>query len=262
MLPLEIGIRVQPGGAFSSYAAEKLKVGDSLQVMPPFGRFHANIDPGAAHTYFAFAAGSGITPILSIIRATLECESGSRFVLFYGNRSQKSTMFVDDLFALKNRFPDRLQLNFLFSREEQEFSILGGRLDADKTRKLYEQFCTELNPTAVFICGPDTMIATVTEVLSSLGIDERAIHTERFGAARKRKAPQAPIEAATDTGKRVRVSVILDGHRQSFEMPAEGISILDAAAEHGIELPYSCKGGSRALSGPNSSPRAHCSNSS
>jgi len=125
----------------------------------------------------------------------------------------------------------------------QEFSILGGRLDADKTWELYQQFCVELDPTAVFICGPDTMIATVTEVLSKLGIDDSAIYAERFGAVRKRKGPQGSIEVATDTGKRVKVSVILDGHRQSFDMPAEGTSILDAAADHGIELPYSCKGG-------------------
>lgn len=241
--PLEIGIRVQPGGAFSTFAAEELKVGDQLQVMPPFGRFHADIDAQKAGSYLAFAAGSGITPIISIIRATLEGEPSSRFVLFYGNRSQQSTMFIDDLFALKNRFPDRLQLNFLFSREEQEFPILGGRLDATKVRELHEHFCVGFKPTEAFICGPDTMIATVTEVLSSLGFDDSAIHAERFGAARKPRVTQPLAEVTDATGKQAEIFVIMDGHRKSFKMPVEGAAIVDAAADKGIELPYSCKGG-------------------
>lgn len=241
--PLEIGVRVQIGGLFSNYAAKDLKIGDQLQVMPPFGRFHANIDPAKAGSYVAFAAGSGITPIISIIRATLEGEADSRFVLFYGNRSQQSTMFIDDLFALKNRFPDRLQLNFLFSREEQEFPILSGRLDAAKVRELYEHFCAGLNPTGAFICGPDTMIATVIEVLSSLGFDDGAIHAEYFGAARKRKASQPVADVSVDTGKQAEIFVIMDGHRKFFKMPIEGAAIVDAAADKGIELPYSCKGG-------------------
>jgi ring-1,2-phenylacetyl-CoA epoxidase subunit PaaE len=205
---------VQAGGSFSTYAAEDLRVGDQLQVMPPVGRFHANIDPATGASYVAFAAGSGITPIISIIRATLEGEPDSRFVLFYGNRSQRSTMFIDDLFALKNRFPDRLQLNFLFSREEQEFAILGGRLDAAKVQELYERFCAGLNPTDAFICGPDTMIATVTEVLSSLGFDDESIHAERFGAARKPKAAQPATEVIVDSGEQAEIFVIMDGHRK------------------------------------------------
>ncbi|NOX69693.1 MAG: 2Fe-2S iron-sulfur cluster binding domain-containing protein [Gammaproteobacteria bacterium] len=241
--PLEIGIRVQPQGAFSTFAARDLKVGDRLQVMPPFGRFHANIDPARSGSYLAFAAGSGITPIISIIRATLESEPGSHFVLFYGNRSQQSTMFIDDLYALKNRFPERLQLNFLFSREEQEFPIVGGRLDGSKVRELYEHFCAGQKPTEIFICGPDTMIATVTDELSILGFDDNAIHAERFGAARKPNMSQPVIDESVDTGKQAEISVIMDGHRKSFKMPVEGAAIVDAAADQGIDLPYSCKGG-------------------
>ncbi len=241
--PLEIGIRVQEGGAFSGYAANELSVGDQLQVMPPFGRFHADINSSAAGSYVAFAAGSGITPILSIIRATLEGEPDSRVVLFYGNRRQQSTMFIDDLYALKNRFPERLQLNFLFSREEQEFEILGGRLDADKVRKLYKHFCTGLNPTGAYICGPDTMIATVSEALSDLGMKDTRIHAERFGVARKPISNQPTSNESTDTSKQARISVIMDGHHKTFEMPMEGAAIVDAASERGIELPYSCKGG-------------------
>lgn len=159
--PLEVGVRVQPGGQFSEYVANELKVGDTVEVMPPFGRFHADIDERATKTYLAFAAGSGITPILSIMRATLEGEPGSRFVLFYGNRRQRTAMFIDDLFALKNRFPERVQLYFLFSQEEQEFEIFSGRLDEEKIPQLLDIFCAGIEADEVFVCGPDTMIDSV-----------------------------------------------------------------------------------------------------
>lgn len=240
-MPLQIGVRVQPGGQFSEYVAEHLTAGDELRVMPPIGQFHADIDPERQRILVALAAGSGITPILSIVRATLENEPGSRVALFYGNRRQRSTMFIDDLYALKNRFPERLQLLFLFSREDQEFPVMSGRLDADKIRELYGAFCAAIEPDDVFVCGPDTMIDTVTATLKDLGVAEDRIHVERFGVPRKGgKAPPPPV---ADTGKQVAVTVIMDGHKRSFDMPAEGASIVDAAATEGVELPYSCKGG-------------------
>ena len=239
-LPLEIGVRIQPGGAFSGFAAETLAAGDTLAVMPPFGQFHASIDPAAAKTYLAFAAGSGITPILSIVRATLEQEPASRVVLFYGNRRQRTTMFIDDLYALKNRFPERLQLYFLFSREEQEFPVFHGRLDADKVAELLERFCAGLAPDEAFVCGPDTMIETVQGALAAAGLPGDAIHVERFGAPRR--SAQPPVAAGEASGD-ADITVIMDGHRRHFAMPHAGDSIVDAAAQHGIELPYSCKGG-------------------
>jgi ring-1,2-phenylacetyl-CoA epoxidase subunit PaaE len=243
VLPLEIGVRVQPGGVFSTYV-ERLAPGDTLEAMPPFGRFHAMLDPGAARTCVAFAAGSGITPILSILRATLETEPASRFVLFYGNRRQRTTMFIEDLYALKNRFPDRLQLFFIFSREDQEFPVFGGRLDAAKVERLYREFCAGLEPDAAFICGPDTMIDTVRGVLEAQGMPPAAIHTERYGAPKKPRGapPMAPPSAKAATHL-ADVTVIMDGHRKTFEMTTDDRNVVDAAAEHGIELPYSCKGG-------------------
>ncbi len=241
-LPLELGIRIQPGGAFSNFVAEQLAVGATLEAMPPFGQFHASIDPQARKTYLGFAAGSGITPILSILRATLEHEPQSHFLLFYGNRRQSTTMFIDDLYALKNRFPERLELVFLFSREEQEFEIFHGRLDAAKVRELIDAFCAGLEPDEAFVCGPDTMIDTVSGVLGDLGLAADAIHIERYGAPRRAPQPAAaaPVDAAAGDAS---VTVIMDGHRKSFTMPHDGDSIVDAAARHGIELPYSCKGG-------------------
>src|SRR5210317_729819 len=168
--PLQIGIRVQPGGAFSEHAASQLSAGETLDAMPPAGHFHVNPEKGNACDYLGFAAGSGITPILSMIKSVLENEPYSRFVLFYGNRKQATTMFIEDLYALKNRYPERLQLHFVFSREEQEFPVAAGRLDAGKVRELYAHFCKGLEPAEAFVCGPDTMIQAVTETLVELGI--------------------------------------------------------------------------------------------
>ena len=244
--PLEIGIRVQPGGRFSEYAMNELSVGDVLQVMPPTGRFHANVDPAASKYYLGFAAGSGITPILSIARTLLNTESSSRFALFYGNRRQDSAMFIDDLYALKNRFPERLQLNFVFSREDQEFPINSGRLDRGKVAELYQRFCSGDSVDEAFVCGPDTMIDTVVETLVELGLAPDAVHAERFGAPR-RGAPGIPDVAPAAEAKRAEnsslVTVIMDGHKKSFEMAQDALNIVDAAADNGIDLPYSCKGG-------------------
>jgi ring-1,2-phenylacetyl-CoA epoxidase subunit PaaE len=238
--PLEIGVRVQPDGVFSGYVANELAVGDRLEVMPPFGRFHVELDKDHRKTYLLFAAGSGITPILSIMRAILEGEPASRVVLFYGNRRQRTTMFIDDLYALKNRFPERVQLYFLFSQEEQEFPIFSGRLDAAKVRELHRRFCTGLDADEAFICGPDTMIDVVGRELRQTGMTEAAIHVERYGAPRKARPKPAPPRA--DAGES-RITVIMDGHRKSFPMAGAGDSIVDGAARHGIELPYSCKAG-------------------
>jgi len=236
--PLEIGVRIQPGGAFSEFAGSELAVGDTLDAMPPGGRFHAELNRGSARDYLGFAAGSGITPILSIIKSVIENEPGSRFVLFYGNRKQSTTMFIEDLYALKNRFPERLQLHFVFSQEDQEFPIASGRLDAEKVRELYEHFCKGLEPAEAYVCGPDTMIATVREILVELGLDAEHVHAERFGIPRKADKVKA-VKAADNAV----VTVIMDGHKKDFEMRRDDNNIVDAAADHGIDLPYSCKGG-------------------
>jgi len=239
--PLEIGIRVQPGGQFSEYASNELSVGDRLDVMPPNGQFHVDLDERNSKFYLGFAAGSGITPILSIAKSVLINEPASRFALFFGNRKQSTTMFIEDLYALKNRYPDRLQLHFVFSQEDQEFGIAAGRIDGDKVAELFAHFCGGDSADEAFICGPDSMIATVTEALMGLGMAPEAVHAERFGAPRSatRVAP-AESDVSTDL---TRVTVIMDGHKKSFDMSREGANIVDAAAEGGVELPYSCKGG-------------------
>jgi ring-1,2-phenylacetyl-CoA epoxidase subunit PaaE len=236
--PLEIGVRIQPGGVFGEFVANELEVGDTLDVMTPRGRFHLPDETSDGEFHVGFAAGSGITPILSIIASLLEGSPDNRVALFYGNRKQNTTMFIEDLYALKNRFPERLQLHFVFSREEQEFDIAGGRLDANRVGKLLKCFCDGIDIDGAWICGPDTMIESVSEGLAGAGLADERIHAERFGAPR---GPRKPAERVS--GGHVSVTVIMDGHEKSFDMPRSGTSIVDAAAEQGIELPFSCKGG-------------------
>ena len=238
--PLEIGVRVQPGGQFSEFAANELQVGDTIAAMPPSGQFHVNLDPANSNDYVGFAAGSGITPILSMMKSILATEPGSRFVLFYGNRKQSTTMFIEDLYALKNLYPERVQLNFVFSQEEQEFEPMAGRLDGAKVRELYKHFGKGLRTTDCFVCGPDTMIKDVTEALVDLGMPAEHIHAERFGVPRKGTKPAAATARAADQAE---ITIIMDAHKRSFEMGREDDNIVDAAADNGIDLPYSCKGG-------------------
>ncbi len=240
--PLEIGVRIQPGGQFSEFAAGELEVGDTVDVMPPTGRFHLPEQRADGKAHVGFAAGSGITPILSIVSSILENEPHSRFALFYGNRKQNTTMFIEDLFALKNRYPARFQVHFVFSREEQEFEVSSGRIDGDKVAVLFGQFCRGMQVDEAWVCGPDTMIAVVSDALINLGMPADAVHVERFGAPRK--ARQSATEAPTPaTPESARVTVIMDGHKKSFDMERGNGNIVDAAAAQGIELPYSCKGG-------------------
>ena len=235
--PLEIGVRVQPGGQFSEFAASELQVGDTLAAMPPTGRFHVKLDPSHAKDYVGFAAGSGITPILSMMKSILATEPKSRFVLFYGNRKQSTTMFIEDLYALKNLYPERVQLNFVFSQEEQEFEPMAGRLDGDKVRELYQHFGAGLRTNDCFVCGPDSMINDVTAALIELGMKPEHVHAERFGVPRKGAAPKVASEKAADHAT---VTVIMDAHKRSFEMHRADNNLVDAAADNGLPSVIAC----------------------
>jgi ring-1,2-phenylacetyl-CoA epoxidase subunit PaaE len=239
--PLEIGVRIQPGGAFSEFVAGELTAGDFLDVMPPTGRFHLDAERQAGRFHVAFAAGSGITPVLSIVASLLRRDSDNRVALFYGNRKQSTTMFIDDLYALKNRYPERLQLHFVFSREEQEFDIAAGRLDGEKVAGLWASFCSGVEVDEAWVCGPDSMIDSVTDALVELGLPPERVHAERFGVPRTARAALA--SPAVSVGDAAEITVIMDGHRKRFRMSHAALNIVDAAADQGVELPYSCKGG-------------------
>ena len=239
---LTLGIRVQPGGVFSNFVADQLNVGDSLEVMPPSGHFYTELDGAQSKIYAAFVAGSGITPILSICKTTLETETNSRFFVFYGNRTRATTMFVEELWALKNTHPERLSLHFVLSQEPSDIELYAGRIDGTKARQLHDAFLARMRPDEIFVCGPNPMIDDISASLIDLGYAPDNIHSERFRAILR--DPSKLAKRMTDAPKGgTEVNVLLDGHHRAFHMTGEEASILDAAQAAGLDLPYSCKGG-------------------
>jgi ring-1,2-phenylacetyl-CoA epoxidase subunit PaaE len=229
------------GGAFSSWAIDELKTGDQLDVMTPTGRFGIAPAPGEARTYVGFAAGSGITPILSIIKGVLAREPKSRFFLFYGNRSSAGMLFRETLEELKDRFIDRFSVFHVLSGEEQDIPILYGRLDGDKVKLLLHAMVPADIVDHVFICGPAGMSEEVEATCRTLGMRPERIHVERFVSefgGKPRPKTAIPVSAPP----KALASLIIDGKRRDVAV-AEGEAILDAALRGGIDLPFACKGG-------------------
>ena len=241
---LAICVRLVPGGRFSRYAAERLQPGDIVDVLPPNGSFHPGPYPGRARTCVAFAAGIGITPILSIARHLLETENDSRVLLFYGNRNTDSVLFTEELQGLKDRYVTRFGLHFLLSGENQEIELYNGRLTPAKLDALSPGLFDTRAVDEFFICGPGSMIADLTAALVKKGVDAQRIHGEHFlVAAPAGSQPQAAAPKAPGAPDLARVSVLIDGRTRSFEMPMDGTTVLDAAGEAGIDLPFSCRAG-------------------
>jgi ring-1,2-phenylacetyl-CoA epoxidase subunit PaaE len=238
---LAIAIRRLDDGVFSAWAHEHLHQGDAVDVMTPTGRFGIVFAPGKARTHVAFAAGSGITPIMSILRGVLAQEPQSRFFLFYGNRRIASIMFREALADLKDRYRDRFALYYILSQEAQDLPLLNGRLDAEKLSLLLRQVVPAAIVDHAFLCGPSGMIAALEPALAEAGIAPDRIHTERFISA-EGGSPRAlpPRAAMTKGGKHARIRH--DGKDSEIAVP-EGDSILDAALRAGLGLPYACKGG-------------------
>lgn len=238
---LRIAVKRVEGGAFSGWAAEELKAGDQIDVMTPTGRFGVAPSPDEARTYVGFGAGSGITPILSIIKAVLVREPRSRFFLFYGNRTTAGMLFREPLEELKDRFIDRLSVFHVISGEEQDVPILHGRLDGDKVKLLLRAMVPAENIDHVFICGPAGMSEEVEATCRALGIDGERIHVERFVSEFGGK-PRPKLEIPASAPPKAFASLIIDGKRREVGV-AEGEAILDAALRAGIDLPFACKGG-------------------
>ena len=234
---LRVGIKRLPGGAFSTWATSQLGAGMELEVMPPVGEF--TVDPQPRH-YGAVAAGSGITPVLSLISTTLESEPGCRWTVIFGNRSAGQAMFLDELEGLKDRHPDRLHLIHILSREQGVMPLFTGRIDEGKMTELLERVVSPAAPTEWFLCGPYEMVAAARTVLRSRGLSSDAIHDELFFAGPLDVSSLGP-EPSEQTGT-VELSVILDGRSTTTRMLPE-TSVLDAALRVRAELPFSCKGG-------------------
>lgn len=235
---LRIGVKRLPGGAFSDGVVGSLRVGDELEVMTPAGRFTTELDPGAARTYVAVAAGSGITPILSIVTAILEGEPAARVTLVYANRTSRSVMFLDEVHDLKDRFTDRFQVVHVLSREQQDVELLSGRLDTERFGRIVEAF--DLADTDDwFLCGPQQMVVDLRELLTDLGATR--VHTELFHAD---PVPRAPVASLGDgTEGAAEVTIRLDGRSSSFALRPDGLPVLEAALDVRSDLPFACKGG-------------------
>lgn len=236
---LRVAIKKIGGGRFSTWANDAIKVGDVIDVMTPEGRFHTELDPANAKHYVAFAAGSGITPILSLIKTTLKAEPNSRFTLIYGNRRQASIIFAEALEDIKDRYMTRFTMYHVFSREEQEVPLFNGRLDRERVAAFLDTLVPAADIDAAFICGPGAMIDEVEAGLLAGGVKPENIHLERFGI------PDSGPEHHVEPGdaSQARVTLIVDGLRREMEFRAEDTSILDVGLRAGLDLPYSCKGG-------------------
>jgi ring-1,2-phenylacetyl-CoA epoxidase subunit PaaE len=238
---IRIAVKKVDGGAFSSWAADELKRGDELDVMTPTGRFGAIAAAEVGRVHVGFAAGSGITPILSIVKGVLAREPASRFFLFYGNRASANIMFLEDLEELKDRFIDRLSIFHVISGEEQDIPILHGRLDGEKVRVLLRSLVPAESIDHAFICGPSGMSEEIEATCRALGIADDRIHVERFVSEFGGK-PRPKKVVAVDAPPKAIASLIIDGKRREVPV-AEDEAILDAALRAGVDLPFACKGG-------------------
>ena len=243
---LEVGIRPMDGGVFSNWAATQLKAGDTLAVMPPDGRFTIR-KPRALHRV-GFAAGSGITPIMSIIASTLEESDSAKFTLVYGNRRMNSVMFNEALQDLKDKYKNRLTLIHVLSCQAQEVPLLEGRIDAAKVQQLIDTLLPAKSMDEVFVCGPEAMIDAVQGALTSAGVPAERIHSERFTSptldnltpdARRAAVVQPDPEAPAG---QVQLTVLIDGKSHELAMRTDQ-HVLDVALSAGLDLPYSCKAG-------------------
>lgn len=239
----KVAIKKVEGGLFSSFANETLKRGDILEVMEPVGKFYVELNPSNRKNYLAVAAGSGITPVLSIIKTTLKSEPFSRFTLVYGNKTRSSIIFFEELEGLKNKYPERFNFINILSRERTDALINFGRIDTEKLNELSKL----LNYTSfddVFICGPEALIFCMKDYLESKGVDKKKVHFELFTTPGERKSVVKSRESGVSNGPVSKITVKLDGRSFDFDLSlASDITILDAALKQGADLPFACKGG-------------------
>ena len=238
----QVAIKHVDGGKFSTYANASLKAGDEMQVLEPDGNFKLVTDKKNENNYVAFAAGSGITPVLSMIKSVLGEEPNSTFTLFFGNRNFDSIIFREELEALKNQYLNRLSIHHILSKEKLGSPLFFGRIDAQKCNKFSTVFFDIKEVNNFYLCGPSKMIFEIRDELINLGADASKIHFELFNTDDikvEKKEEQSTYDPETES----KVTIVLD--EESFDMPLAygGISVLDAALAAGADLPYACKGG-------------------
>jgi len=240
--PLRVAVKQLPGGVFSTHATKALRPGDLLDVMTPTGHFSPALDPVRSRRYCCVAAGSGITPILSVMATVLRHEPASTVSLVYGNRSMRTTMFLDELADLKDRYPDRLQMLHLFSREEQDAELLRGRIDGAKMTELLDRLLPADGIDEWYLCGPQPMVVGVRQALVETGVPPSAVHAELFHVDAA-PPPRRPADGPRRDASLSTVTIRLEGRGSTFELSPDGESILDAALRERADAPYACKGG-------------------
>ncbi|MDT9599966.1 1,2-phenylacetyl-CoA epoxidase subunit PaaE [Sphingosinicella rhizophila] len=240
---LKVTVKRIAGGAFSNWANDNLKTGDRIDVMPPHGSFTCDFDPGASRQYVGFAGGSGITPVLSLLKTALSVEPNSRFTLFYGNRDSQSVIFLEELARLKNRFMERLEVHHFLAEESEDIDLFNGMLDRAKCDEVLTHLVDASDVDAFFICGPGPMMDAAEAAILGHGVDKAKIHIERFTAGRPSAAVAAQMQVLQDEARGQTMTVTLDGRKRIIPFDAEAGNILDSARKAGLPAPYACKAG-------------------
>jgi ring-1,2-phenylacetyl-CoA epoxidase subunit PaaE len=242
---LRVAVKEVEGGIFSTWVNRELKAGDTLQVMMPMGHFTSTIEPEKKKNYLLIAAGSGITPVLSIAKTVLQDEPLSEVSLIYGNRLFHSIIFRETLENLKDKYLGRFRVFHVLSGEPNEVDLFSGRIDQAKLERFGKTFIQTSQLHEAFICGPEPMIRAANSYLLEQGLAPEQIHFELFAspgqtAAAVAKSTPTPV---VDAGEKCAVTIVFDGQETNFFMPKQGISLLDAAQNNGVDIPFSCKGG-------------------
>lgn len=240
---LRVAIKQIDNGKFSTFANQQFKVGDSLDVMIPQGRFSTDLSPNQKKNYLCVAAGSGITPIFSILKTTLETEPNSQVTLIYGNRTVSRILFLEQLGDLKNIYPERFKLMNILSREPQDSEVFNGRITTEKCTELFSGPLNKVVFNEAFLCGPEQMTVSVKEFLLSNGMDKENVHFELFITDAAIATSKVDGDAQVTAGPTHSVQVTIDGRTTEVKIPEEGVSILDAALAADLDVPYACKGG-------------------
>jgi ring-1,2-phenylacetyl-CoA epoxidase subunit PaaE len=240
---LKVTVKRIAGGAFSNWANDNLKPGDTIEVMPPHGSFTWDFRPEAANHYVGFAGGSGITPVLSLLKTALTTEPRSRFTLLYGNRDSQSVIFLEELARLKNRFMDRLQVYHFLAEEAEDIELFNGLLDRTKCDDILTQLVDPKAVDAFFICGPGPMMDAAEAAIEAHGVPRERIHVERFTAGRPSAALAAQMQALQSQAQGAAMLVTLDGRKRRVPFDAAAGNILDSARLAGLPAPYACKAG-------------------
>ena len=238
---LTVAIKRVPGGKFSNYANDQLKVGDELELLPPAGKFNTTLDAHQQKDYVAFAGGSGITPIISIVETTLRTEPQSTFQLFYANRKTSSIIFHERLEALKNKYMGRFSLYHVLSEERIDPELYHGRIDAEKLAAFSQLFFQPDEIGDFFTCGPEPMMLTIRDTLQGLGVPSNKIHLELFTSPVGKLGQEDKVEKIPEQAQS-EITIVLDGHSHEIAYDSSE-SILDVAYQHGLDLPFACKGG-------------------